>query len=238
MLVSKSIVFIHLTKCAGTFVKRALADIDGPIVYRGRFHGCWDEVPDLYKNMPVITTVRNPFDWWVSWYHFMSEKGWFNPIALAAVSDGHISFSEMMFFISQSLILGSRQARLVDEMIEKQLKLKSSLVNDLNYDMIHKMRCHKMGILSWRFDHQLEGLHKKNIFFVKQENLINDLIASMVWAGKKLSEKNETYLKGLSKVNASTIRDVKYQHYYSSELTKEIVAKLDKKIIDRFGYKF
>lgn len=240
MLVTQTFVFIHLTKCAGTFAREALGLLDGPVVYEGRYHGSWDELPDQFRNMPVITTIRNPYDWWVSWYHFMKQNGWFNPIAQAAVDAGRLSFGDMIAFIRSGLNRNTAEAAAIDRYIQQQKLSAPSVNNDFNEDMINFMRKRQCGILSWRFNHQLGSAPKNRVFYIHQESLLDDLVSSFAWAGKALNPEHREkvlMLANLPRIKA-TSRDRDYRKYYDSEATIKAVAHLDRRIINRFDYKF
>ncbi len=236
MLVSQSLVFIHLTKCGGTFVRSALLEVDGPEKFAGRYHGPWSELPNQYRAMPVITAVRNPYDWWVSWYHYMKKTNWFNPIARAAVNSGNESFSDMLQFIVESLKNNTQAAALVDSEIQALKNASNVVHNDFTTHMIGYMRQQQCGVLSWRFAFQLYGLPETQLTILKQESLLDDLTTAMNRAGLTLENNQNQSLLNLPKVNV-TQRKSNYREYYN-EQSQAAVANLDKQILDRFDYQF
>lgn len=72
MLLTRHFVFVHLLKSGGTFVKRILLDyapadwacvnIEG--------HPSVADIPETHRHLPRIGFVRNPWDWYVSAYHY------------------------------------------------------------------------------------------------------------------------------------------------------------------------
>lgn len=93
MLIARDFVFIHQPKTGGHFVREALYQIgrtelnEGPIGllkrhgilssrYQSRqvepYHGTCHDIPERERGKPVVSIVRNPFDFYVSFYHF----GW------------------------------------------------------------------------------------------------------------------------------------------------------------------
>lgn len=80
----KNILFLHVPKCGGSFVEQAflpwirkcpsrrLRDARGHLTYRE-----YSEVFDRHRvdlsAMHVFTVVRNPWDWHVSWFHYLKE---------------------------------------------------------------------------------------------------------------------------------------------------------------------
>lgn len=236
MLVSKSLVFIHLTKCGGTFVRSALAMVDGPIQHEGRYHGTWSELPTQYQTMPVITAVRNPYDWWVSWYHFMQTRGWFNPIARAAVVAGKSAFPDMLEFIIESHQAGSPAAATVDRMLQDYAKAMGTEQNDFDEKMTGHMRSHQCGILSWRYAFQLEGVSDDQLSVIRQESLLDDLQKVLAKVDCELQPDQRQQLINLPRAN-TTQRKANYREYYN-ESSQQSVASLDKMILDKFSYEF
>ena len=74
MIIGDDFVFLHPPKTGGSFVTELLTDI-----YAGRFgrpivntdkHGWTDRIPVEHRSKQIVTTVRNPFDYYVSHYMF------------------------------------------------------------------------------------------------------------------------------------------------------------------------
>ncbi len=74
MLIHDRFVFLHVPKTGGTFLDRELRrELPGcqppSNVPRSAHHG-WDAIPAEARGRPVLVFVRNPWDWYVSWYSF------------------------------------------------------------------------------------------------------------------------------------------------------------------------
>lgn len=74
MILTDDFVYIHQPKTAGTFVTRVLERLyqggsRGPLVNTHK-HGSCSDVPDAWRGKPLITTIRNPYDRYVSQYRF------------------------------------------------------------------------------------------------------------------------------------------------------------------------
>lgn len=76
MILSSEFVFIHQPKTGGSFVTEVLAE-----VYSGQAgreftnwykHGGVEDIPPEYRAKSIVTTLRNPFDFYASHYRF----GW------------------------------------------------------------------------------------------------------------------------------------------------------------------
>lgn len=74
MLIYDRFVFLHMPKTAGIFLTDALQDEFGPPGAVLETHAGWDEIPPESVGRPVLMYVRNPWDWYVSWYHFWTRS--------------------------------------------------------------------------------------------------------------------------------------------------------------------
>ena len=74
MFIHDRFVFIHMPKTAGTFLSDALkselsmAEVSPDDLYLG-----WKAIPAEAAGRPVLTYIRNPWEWYVSWYHFIPK---------------------------------------------------------------------------------------------------------------------------------------------------------------------
>jgi hypothetical protein len=75
MILTNDFVYIHQPKTGGTFVTKVLERLYGPQGKRGALlnthkHGACSEVPEAWRDKPLLTTLRNPYDRYVSQYRF------------------------------------------------------------------------------------------------------------------------------------------------------------------------
>jgi len=87
MILTKKFVFIHLRKTGGTFVTTVVSrvyrkrgflarwarKVKGKDFFNLNQHGTCAEIPPSHRGLPIVSSVRNPYDRYVSMYHF---KGW------------------------------------------------------------------------------------------------------------------------------------------------------------------
>jgi hypothetical protein len=79
MILTPHFVYIHQPKTGGTFVTHVLSRLYGT-EHQGNsrgfknvnLHGTCSDIPDEYRRKPIVATVRNPYDRYVSQYRF----GW------------------------------------------------------------------------------------------------------------------------------------------------------------------
>jgi hypothetical protein len=77
MLVASQLVFVHIPRTGGGFIKGVLRDhlkVD-PAAPRLPTHASYDELPVEFRDRPGFCVVRNPWDWYVSWYHHSIKRG-------------------------------------------------------------------------------------------------------------------------------------------------------------------
>lgn len=97
MLVHERFVYLHLPKTGGTFIADALErelSSDAAVREIPGKHTGWDGIPDDAAGRPVLVYVRNPWDWYVSWYHFKltmprTRDQFFNALS----ADGRLDFA-------------------------------------------------------------------------------------------------------------------------------------------------
>ena len=74
MLIYDQFVFLHVPKTGGMFLTDAFADLLGPPAASLERHSGWDEIPAWAAGRPVLMYVRDPWDWDVSWYRYLTES--------------------------------------------------------------------------------------------------------------------------------------------------------------------
>lgn len=77
MLVHDRFVFIHNQKCGGVFIRELLEKELGAEALREprpHRHVGWRKIPATARDRPVLCYVRNPWDWYVSWYQFKRQR--------------------------------------------------------------------------------------------------------------------------------------------------------------------
>src|SRR5688500_498878 len=77
MLVTSGIVFVHIPRTGGVFVRDVLRDhVEAePAGPRFATHASYEELPPEFGDRPGFCVVRSPWDWYVSWYHHTMQRG-------------------------------------------------------------------------------------------------------------------------------------------------------------------
>ena len=72
MIVTPDFVFLHLPKTGGTFVTHVLSGLYGDRLRNVDKHGTCSDIPETDRGKPLLSTMRSPYDRYVSQYRF----GW------------------------------------------------------------------------------------------------------------------------------------------------------------------
>lgn len=75
MILTKDFVFIHFPKTGGKFVVTVLLE-NAPKEWEVKHidqHPNIRDIPETHRHLPVFGFVRNPWDWYVSWYEYLKR---------------------------------------------------------------------------------------------------------------------------------------------------------------------
>lgn len=87
MIVTDKFVFIHMHKCGGTFINLFIKRFF-PSAKEIGYHYPIGMLPAKYRHLPVLGTVRNPWEFYVSYYMFQKEVLQKALSAIALLTDG------------------------------------------------------------------------------------------------------------------------------------------------------
>ena len=99
MYVSDRFLFLHLHKSGGTFINRAIQQ-HLPCKRLG-YHLPYKHRPDGYDHLPVLGVVRNPYVFYVSFYHFQALSRKPNYVLRVFSDDGSHGFSKTVWNMCQ-----------------------------------------------------------------------------------------------------------------------------------------
>ncbi len=75
MYLTRHFVFVHVPRTGGNFV-RVLLEQHAPAdwqIERRHDHATVAEIPASHRHLPRLAIVRNPYAWYVSWFHFQQK---------------------------------------------------------------------------------------------------------------------------------------------------------------------
>ncbi len=230
MIVTDKFVFVHFPRTGGTFVTDMLMRFF-PTAREVGYHLPRSLVPREYAHLPVLGVVRNPWEFYVSWYYHIWPRDIGKPFFSWLTDNCKQRFEGT---IQNALNLGVDNDRL-DALIEKlpdTVDYHTRHIPNITKDAVRLVRGTGVGYYTFRFN-QLFG-NADDIFFCRQERLRADLIIFLERIGVANFE-IRNYIHESEKKN--TADHAHYSSYYKHELA-ELVAIRDHSIINRFGYTF
>lgn len=216
MILHKDWVFLHLQKTGGMFFEGyLLKNVPGSKFGNSR-HGGYRRIPEKYRNNKIIFgTIRNPWEWYVSWYHKLIM--------------GHPCFNELY------------EGKDFNTFLFDLFNRSSGKFRDLDFGLIS--RCN-IGVLSYRYSDRFlqkpsfksksDFLESQKTFFLTDFCLFHSMKQDLCRI-LNLNKKQREILNDSKSVNTST-----HQHYrkYYNEESKNIVYKKDQFLLDNYGFTF
>lgn len=213
-----------MMKCGGTNIKRSLMGLYDQAFDDGHAHNTIVK-PEKYLNKHKITSVRNPFSWYVSLYYYNKPP---NPEPLYKKDSDKSKWDNFSTFIRH----------LFDEQFQVAHTVPFELASKLN---VGPFTAHFLKMTSRKIDGSMTDTHvyKNNCFidhFISLENVIEDL--KMVVRGMGDPKKSENISDGF--MDQFTKKQTGHDHYssYYDEETVSLVQSKDRLIFDLFGYSF
>ena len=177
MIVTNEFVFLHVPRSGGTFVTDVIFKFF-PSAHEIGYHFPRELLPERYSHLPVLGTVRNPWEFYVSWYHHQHANKRYSPsknVLFCAVSDNRkLDFVQT---IRNALDLGVTDDRLTPliQACPETVDYQERHIPNVTRDVIRKIRGSGLGLYTFRFN-QLFG-PANDIFFCRVESLRTDLMA-------------------------------------------------------------
>ncbi len=230
MLVTDKFVFVHLPKTGGTFVSEVIRKFF-PSVEDVGHHLPRELLPREHSHLPVLGTIRNPWDFYVSFYHYVWSR---NPASILVSwmnENGRFGFAESIRNLLSLGVDGEQLDRLI-EMLPEHVDYSTTHIPNVNKEEMRRVRGTGIGYYTFRFN-QMFG-NADDVFFCGLENLRRDLVAFFEGIGVATSELRD-YILYSDKKNISEHRH--YSTYYTPELA-ELVLSRERPLIERFGYVF
>src|SRR5215469_383350 len=228
MIVTDKFVFVHFPRTGGTFITDVMMRFF-PSAREIGYHLPRSLLPYEYFHLPVLGAVRNPWEFYVSWYYHVWPRDAATPLHSWLSENGKHQFEGAT---RNALNIGTDNYRL-DALIEKlpdDVDYRKRNIPNITKDSLRKIRGTGVGFYTFRFNH-LFG-NADDVFFCRQECLRADLIHFLEQVDS-ISDEIRTYILESEKKNTAEHRH--YSSYYTPELA-ELVSIRDRSMIERFGY--
>lgn len=229
MIVSSKFVFIHLHKSAGTFFNDFIVKFFPESFWVG-YHLPKRMVPVEFSHLPCLGLVRNPWDFYVSWYSFQMQKQSANPLFLVTSKNKALGFRDTMerllSLCDDQRLLNEVTQRLPNHFTQAGMNVPSSVMASIYgsqlgfYGFLHRWMYEDAGDLP---------------SIVKKEALLPGLAAFFQRIQVEMSEPMCEYLLQHAHLNTSS-----HQHYasYYDDRLAEKVRMADQAVIQQHGYCF
>ena len=235
MIATDKFVFIHMHKTGGQSLGHIL-DKCMPSMKAIGYHYPHHMLPAEYEDLPVVGMVRNPWDWYISWYAFNTRPNVGNPLFFI-LSDGcQADFKKTLINLINigSNEAGSRQYRraLIDILPDT---LDGNVGVGLTRDTIREMDAPELGYYSWQFQRMHGDLDNERLHIGRFENLQKEFVSILRKLDVAEADAIEARFDNTPRINQS--RHSHYSKYLDAEL-RDLIAEKEAGLIEKYGYTF
>lgn len=230
MIATDNFVFVHLPRSGGTFITGLIKRFF-PSAHDIGHHLPREFIPRGYASLPVLGTVRNPWAFYVSLYHYLWPKDADSPLASWMTESGKHGFEGSA---RNLLNVGVNEKRLdaLIELLPATINYSERHIPGVAKHVMNQARGTGLGYYTLRFNQMFGDAEK--VAFCRLESLQDDLLVFFEKIDALTNELRD-YILSAAKVNAA--EHLHYSSYYTPELAA-LVAMRDRHLIDRFGYTF
>jgi len=218
MIITPEFVCLHLQKCAGSFLREYMLQNIKNSVYTGEPHDKMSDIPKEHRYKPVVGTVRDTWEWYISWYAGTQR----NP-------HGHF------------WVLHKNGKQTTFQQFMKTIFSLNKKVHNVDFGLINNLG---IGVYTYRYIqsycnnprqifNQIDRLRNipvpKKLHLCSVGNLENDLMSFFNEIGYSLTQDQITRLKNMDRVNKSN--HDRSREYYTSSIICEI-SRRDRLIVN------
>ncbi len=230
MIVTDKFVFGHLPRSGGTFVTEVIKKFF-PSAQEVGHHLPRALLPKEYSHLPFLGTVRNPWEFYVSLYHYLWPKDAASILASWMTESGTLGFTGSIRNLLNLAVNNERLDVLID-MLPDRVEYDRRNIPNITKEAMSKVRGTGVAYYTFRFNYIFGNAD--DVFFCRLETLRQDLVSFFDGIGAATDELRD-YVLGSDKVNAA--EHLHYSTYYTLDLA-ELVSIRDRALIERFGYGF
>ncbi len=228
MLVCNKFVFLHLHKSGGTFVNQMMAQCI-PYSRHIGYHLPYAELPDGFRRLPVLGTVRNPWSYYVSWYHFQSEAKRPNELFQCVSEENTLDFEGTI----TNLVSLSLDREKVEDLANAFPETYVNHGLNLTRKCVTQISGSGLGFYSFLYHRLYDGADSPII--LQMEGLRDGLRSFVDQNEVQPRARILEFLESTPKLNAS--QHSEYRQCYSRRL-RDLVAEMESSIIGKHEYTF
>ena len=231
MIVTPRFVFLHLHKSGGTFVNDCLLRFV-PGARAAGYHLPHTMIPPEMPDRPVLGFVRNPWSYYVSWFAFQSSMRQPNALYQVLSDDGRLGFAGT---ISNMVTLSQEPERLARVVAALPAQYTGRGLNVPGFVLARIAETSQpTGFYSFLFDYMFDARAERR-WVGRMESLREQLPRMLESVGEPVTSALRAHLATAPPTNVSVHGD--YRDYYDDDV-RELVARHDALVIERFGYRF
>ena len=228
MIVTNRFVFLHLHKSGGTFVNQFLLRFFPEARLIG-YHLPRACLPAQFARLALFGLVRDPWDYYASWYSFQSVRPAPNPLYRCCSENGRLGFSDTL----RNLVsLGEQPDRLAQLSSQLPEQFTGHGIN-LTQKCLRPLTGSGDGFYTFMY-RRMYG-EDQEVTIGRMESLRSDLVAFLESREVRLTAEMNQYVRYGERTNTSIHRP--YAELYD-DATRDLVATRDASVIKRFGYRF
>ena len=235
MITTEKFVFIHMHKTGGQSINHIVEQCI-PSFQQIGYHYPHHLLPSEYSALPIVGMVRNPWDWYISWYAFNIHMKGANPLFFilsdACQADYKKTLKNLISLGSDTPASQNYRNALVEILPET---LDGNQGVGLTKDDIRHFNDDDNGYYSWQFKRMHGNLESKNTYIGRFENLQDEFLSIMDKLCVEETDSIREKFKGAAHLNKSSHSH--YSRYYDDEL-RDLVAHKEALLIDKYGYEF
>ena len=235
MIVTDKFALVHMHKTGGQslghILNSCMPDFK-PIGYHYPLH----MLPAEYADLPVVGMVRNPWDWYISWYAFNTRPEVSNPLFFI-ISDGFQADFRRTIKNLVNLPSDSAESRNYRKALAAILPdtLEGNTGVGLTRECITSMEDPSIGYYGWQFQRMHGDLDNPKLHIGRFENLQDEFLAIMRALDVEQSDAIEAQFASTPRHNSS--RHSHYSKYLDAEL-RDLIAERESALIERYGFSF
>lgn len=235
MIATDKFVFVHMHKTGGQSLGHILEDCMPGMQHIG-YHYPYHMLPAKHAALPVVGMVRNPWDWYISWFAFNTRPDVGNPL-FYIVSDGCQADYRQTIENLVNLCTDTDSARHHRNALLEILPdtLEGNTGVGLSKDCIRKIEPGEFGYYSWQFRRMHGDIGREALHIGRFENLQDEFLSIMQRLEVDESETIRARFEHTPRINSSSHSH--YSRYYDDEL-RGLIAARERGLIERYDYRF
>jgi len=228
--------FIHMHKTGGQSIIQIIEQCV-PSFRNIGYHYPRHLLPPEYSDLPIVGMVRNPWDWYISWYAYNILLNGENPLFFV-LSDG--CQADYRNTLINLINLGSDTARsqhyrnALIETLPESLD-DTNRGSGLTKNCMRNFNDDDCGYYSWLFKRMHGDPDSKTTYIGRFENLRDEFLSIMAQLSVDETQAIREKFNGSARLNESSHSH--YSRYYDDDL-RGLIAQKDAFLIDKYGYEF